>query len=181
MVYELGMRIRQLRSKRQLTQAALAEAMGNATKSDISAWERGADYPDEEQLAALCKAFDVAREFLVVSSREDDQITAMESDLLQRSRCLEQHSQRRLLRFAENLLILQRDEQTVQHEERIAEREAEKKLYPEGRENIRCSFCGKPQTLCDRLITGNGAYICDECVRLCTDILNDNFGHNEKQ
>ena len=38
---------------------------------------------------------------------------------------------------------------------------------------IRCSFCGRPQNLADRLISGNGAYICDECVRMCMDILGE--------
>ena len=38
---------------------------------------------------------------------------------------------------------------------------------------IRCSFCGKAQTEVNRLIAGNGAYICDECVRLCMDIVGD--------
>ena len=36
---------------------------------------------------------------------------------------------------------------------------------------IRCSFCGRPQNLAGRLIAGNGAYICDECVRTCMDIV----------
>ena len=35
------------------------------------------------------------------------------------------------------------------------------------RKSIKCSFCGKPQSLVNRLIAGNGSYICDECVRLC--------------
>jgi len=39
------------------------------------------------------------------------------------------------------------------------------------RRSIRCSFCGKPQSLVDRLIAGNGSYICDECVRMCTSII----------
>ena len=36
---------------------------------------------------------------------------------------------------------------------------------------VRCSFCGKPQSLAERLIAGNSAYICDECVRMCMDIV----------
>ncbi len=39
------------------------------------------------------------------------------------------------------------------------------------RKSIRCSFCGKPQSLDNRLIAGSGAYICDECVRLCMNLL----------
>ena len=41
------------------------------------------------------------------------------------------------------------------------------------RRSIRCSFCGKPQSLVNRLIAGNGSYICDECVRMCMSIVED--------
>ena len=41
------------------------------------------------------------------------------------------------------------------------------------RRSIRCSFCGKPQSLVTRLIAGNGSYICDECVRMCMSIVED--------
>ncbi|MGN0817729.1 MAG: ATP-dependent Clp protease ATP-binding subunit ClpX [Candidatus Coproplasma sp.] len=37
-----------------------------------------------------------------------------------------------------------------------------------------CSFCGKPEALVKRLIAGqNGAYICDECVEICGDMIKD--------
>ena len=39
--------------------------------------------------------------------------------------------------------------------------------------SIRCSFCGKPQSLAERMIAGNGSYICDECVRMCMDIIEE--------
>lgn len=38
---------------------------------------------------------------------------------------------------------------------------------------IICSFCGKSQDVVRRMIQGPGAYICDECVSLCTTILKD--------
>ena len=38
---------------------------------------------------------------------------------------------------------------------------------------VRCSFCGKPQSQAKRLISGNGVYICDECVELCMDFIAD--------
>lgn len=41
---------------------------------------------------------------------------------------------------------------------------------------IRCSFCGKTQELVERLIAGPGAYICNECVHLCLNILGDGIG-----
>ena len=42
---------------------------------------------------------------------------------------------------------------------------------------IRCSFCGRPQSLAGRLIAGNSAYICDECVKMCMDIVADTDKH----
>ena len=38
-------------------------------------------------------------------------------------------------------------------------------------QNVRCSFCGKPQGAVQRLIAGPGVYICDECVDLCLQII----------
>ncbi len=43
------------------------------------------------------------------------------------------------------------------------------------RKTLTCSFCGKPQSQVQRLIAGNDAYICDECVRLCVSILGEEF------
>ena len=43
----------------------------------------------------------------------------------------------------------------------------------EDRRSIRCSFCGKPQTMVERLIAGNGCYICDDCVRMCMSIVDE--------
>ena len=39
------------------------------------------------------------------------------------------------------------------------------------RRSLRCSFCGKPQSQVNRLIAGNGSYICDDCVRMCMSII----------
>ncbi len=38
---------------------------------------------------------------------------------------------------------------------------------------VRCSFCGKPQNLTDRLIAGNDVFICGDCVRLCMEIIGE--------
>ena len=38
---------------------------------------------------------------------------------------------------------------------------------------IRCSFCGKSQRQVERILSGNGANICNECVDLCSSILHD--------
>ena len=48
------------------------------------------------------------------------------------------------------------------------------------RKSIRCSFCGKPQPAVKRLIAGQDAYICDECVRLCMNILGEYAGGGEQ-
>jgi ATP-dependent Clp protease ATP-binding subunit ClpX len=39
--------------------------------------------------------------------------------------------------------------------------------------SVRCSFCGKPQEVVKRIIAGPGVYICDECIELCQDIMDD--------
>ena len=41
--------------------------------------------------------------------------------------------------------------------------------------NIRCSFCGKQQSQVERLVAGNGAYICNECIHLCMSIVDENY------
>ena len=44
--------------------------------------------------------------------------------------------------------------------------------YNENNE-ICCSFCGKPQSQVNRLVSGPEVYICDECIALCNDILRE--------
>lgn len=41
--------------------------------------------------------------------------------------------------------------------------------------HLRCSFCGKSQEQVRKLIVGPGVYICDECVELCNEILEEEF------
>ena len=43
----------------------------------------------------------------------------------------------------------------------------------EGPEHLNCSFCGKPQRQVRKLIAGPGVYICDECVDLCNEIVDE--------
>ena len=40
---------------------------------------------------------------------------------------------------------------------------------------IRCAFCGRSQEQVDKLIAGNGAYICSDCVRLCMNIVDEDL------
>ena len=39
--------------------------------------------------------------------------------------------------------------------------------------NVYCSFCGKPQSSVKKIVAGPGVYICDECISLCTSILEE--------
>ena len=39
--------------------------------------------------------------------------------------------------------------------------------------NVYCSFCGKPQSIVKKIVAGPGVYICDECIGLCTSILEE--------
>ena len=40
-------------------------------------------------------------------------------------------------------------------------------------ELLKCSFCGKSQKQVQQLIAGPGVYICDECVELCNEIIDE--------
>ena len=47
--------------------------------------------------------------------------------------------------------------------------------------DVRCSFCGKTQSQVRKLIAGpNGVYICDECIDICEDILEEELGDLEE-
>lgn len=39
------------------------------------------------------------------------------------------------------------------------------------RREYRCSFCNSPQSTVRQLIEGSSAFICDECVRVCSDVV----------
>lgn len=43
---------------------------------------------------------------------------------------------------------------------------------------LRCSFCNKPQDKVKKLIAGDGVYICDECVEVCAEIVEDELYAN---
>jgi ATP-dependent Clp protease ATP-binding subunit ClpX len=44
-----------------------------------------------------------------------------------------------------------------------------------------CSFCGKEQSVVKKIIAGPAVYICDECIRLCSEILQEQDGKNLKK
>jgi len=39
------------------------------------------------------------------------------------------------------------------------------------KKQLKCSFCGKTQEQVKRLVAGPGVYICDECIELCSEII----------
>ena len=45
---------------------------------------------------------------------------------------------------------------------------------------LKCSFCGKPQDQVRKLIAGHGVYICDECISLCSEIIDEEFEMDEE-
>ena len=47
--------------------------------------------------------------------------------------------------------------------------------------NVKCSFCGKPQEVVKKIIAGpSGVFICDECVGLCQDIIEEEIYDEEE-
>ncbi len=50
-------------------------------------------------------------------------------------------------------------------------------MYENTKDNhpVRCSFCGKAQDEVKKIVAGPGVYICDECIELCKDILDEEF------
>ncbi len=45
---------------------------------------------------------------------------------------------------------------------------------------VKCSFCGKPQEVVKKIIAGPGVYICDECIALCQDIIEEEIYEPEE-
>lgn len=43
------------------------------------------------------------------------------------------------------------------------------------KKQVKCSFCGKTQEQVKRLVAGPGVYICDECIELCSEIIEEEF------
>ncbi len=49
------------------------------------------------------------------------------------------------------------------------------------KKQLKCSFCGKPQSQVKRLVAGPDVYICDECIELCSDIINEEFAQVQEE
>jgi hypothetical protein len=50
--------------------------------------------------------------------------------------------------------------------------------FGESSDLVKCSFCGKSQKQVKKLIAGPGVYICDECIDLCNDIIEEELSEN---
>ena len=47
--------------------------------------------------------------------------------------------------------------------------------------HLKCSFCGKSQEQVRKLIAGPGVYICDECIQLCSEIIEEESEQDKAQ
>ncbi|WP_088007265.1 ATP-dependent protease ATP-binding subunit ClpX [Indiicoccus explosivorum] len=52
--------------------------------------------------------------------------------------------------------------------------------FNDEKDHLKCSFCGKPQEQVRKLVAGPGVYICDECIDLCTEIVEEELGTEEE-
>lgn len=56
-----------------------------------------------------------------------------------------------------------------------------KKESSDSKNQVCCSFCGKPQSEAKKLIAGPGVYICDECISLCYEVIKHELEGNTEQ
>ncbi|QBK12157.1 ATP-dependent protease ATP-binding subunit ClpX [Thermoactinomyces vulgaris] len=52
--------------------------------------------------------------------------------------------------------------------------------FNEEKGQLKCSFCGKSQDQVRKLVAGPGVYICDECIELCNEIVEEELGNEEE-
>ncbi|GBY54411.1 TPA: ATP-dependent Clp protease ATP-binding subunit ClpX [Staphylococcus aureus] len=53
--------------------------------------------------------------------------------------------------------------------------------FNEDEENLKCSFCGKDQNQVKKLVAGSGVYICNECIELCSEIVEEELAQNTSE
>ncbi|HGZ9434967.1 TPA: ATP-dependent Clp protease ATP-binding subunit ClpX [Staphylococcus aureus] len=53
--------------------------------------------------------------------------------------------------------------------------------FNEDEENLNCSFCGKDQDQVKKLVAGSGVYICNECIELCSEIVEEELAQNTSE
>ena len=53
--------------------------------------------------------------------------------------------------------------------------------FNEDEENLKCSFCGKDQDQVKKFVAGSGVYICNECIELCSEIVEEELAQSESE
>ncbi len=53
--------------------------------------------------------------------------------------------------------------------------------FNDGEENLKCSFSGKEQDQVKKLVAGSGVYICNECIELCSEIVEEELKSQEPE
>ncbi|EJD8470499.1 ATP-dependent Clp protease ATP-binding subunit ClpX [Staphylococcus pseudintermedius] len=53
--------------------------------------------------------------------------------------------------------------------------------FNDDEENLKCSFCGKGQDQVKKLVAGSGVYICNECIELCAEIVEEELNQQQAE
>ncbi|EOG8966494.1 ATP-dependent Clp protease ATP-binding subunit ClpX [Staphylococcus pseudintermedius] len=53
--------------------------------------------------------------------------------------------------------------------------------FNDDEENLKCSFCGKDQDQVKKLVAGSGVYICNECIELCAEIVEEKLNQQQAE
>ena len=96
-----------------------------------------------------------------------------EGSLIRDYNKLSQEHKEKVWKYIKNLIRLQKAEKEVADKlyELKGSPKTQTEEYTTG--EIFCDFCGKPQNEANRLIAGPDVYICDECARICGEILDE--------
>ncbi|WP_214535736.1 ATP-dependent protease ATP-binding subunit ClpX [Staphylococcus pseudintermedius] len=53
--------------------------------------------------------------------------------------------------------------------------------FNDDEENLKCSFCGKDQDQVKKMVAGSGVYICNECIELCAEIVEEELNQQQAE
>ncbi|KAB3542685.1 ATP-dependent Clp protease ATP-binding subunit ClpX, partial [Bacillus safensis] len=53
--------------------------------------------------------------------------------------------------------------------------------FNDDEENLKCSFCGKDRDQVKKLVAGSGVYICNECIELCAEIVEEELNQQQAE
>lgn len=96
-----------------------------------------------------------------------------EASLIRDYNKLSQEHKEKVWKYIKNLMRLQKAEKEVAGKlyELKGSPKTQTEEYTTG--EVFCDFCGKPQNEANHLIAGPDVYICDECARICGEILDE--------